>query len=190
MPLFLGEEGRARLQATPTSRLPIRLATLLSASHSRTIDLFRLLDKNADGMVTRQELGSALAKLGVQSGADDIDELFYELDPVREAFRPRSSRRRERGTPSSGARARVLTRGRPRRITTASSSSASCSARSSTRSGRTRRRRRSFATSRRRASRRRASSGRRTAAPARRPRPSRAAAGRTRPRRSCSSSPR
>eukprot|EP00966_Prymnesium_polylepis_P242115 5599218-Prymnesium_polylepis.2 len=64
MPLFVGTDGKQQLQQTPAERLSGRLAALLTASRSRTMDLFRLLDKNSDGMVTRQELAGALAKLG------------------------------------------------------------------------------------------------------------------------------
>lgn len=43
--------------------------------------MFRALDKNADGEVTRAELCEALGSLGVQAGPEEMDDLFSELDP-------------------------------------------------------------------------------------------------------------
>ena len=57
-----------------------QLAALLQIHHVRVIDLFRALDKNADGQVTRSELGEALRSLGISGSRDEVDELFDSLD--------------------------------------------------------------------------------------------------------------
>ena len=44
-------------------------------------DLFRALDKNADGEVTKSELAQALRSLGVQASGAELEELFAQLDP-------------------------------------------------------------------------------------------------------------
>ena len=64
----------------PSARLRPRLPPDCRACAQ---DLFRSLDKNADGEVTRDELEEALRSLGVQSSSAEIDELFVQLDPDR-----------------------------------------------------------------------------------------------------------
>ena len=83
MPLFapLSQSERRALRATPASDIPVRLAALLQQHHTRVIDLFRALDKNADGQVTKDELESALASLGVRTSRDELHDLFERLDP-------------------------------------------------------------------------------------------------------------
>ena len=51
------------------------------STHSRIIDLFRLLDRNLDGAVTKQELATALDSLRIECTTDELDELFDYLDP-------------------------------------------------------------------------------------------------------------
>ena len=83
MPLFapLSQAERKALQASSASTIPQQLAALLQQHHTRVIDLFRALDKNADGEVTRPELADALLQLGVEATDDEVDELFDRLDP-------------------------------------------------------------------------------------------------------------
>ena len=81
MPLSVGQGEARALQGTPASRLPHRLAELLVSTHSRIIDLFRLLDRNLDGAVTKQELATALDSLRIECTTDELDELFDYLDP-------------------------------------------------------------------------------------------------------------
>ena len=45
----------------------------------RVIDLFRALDKNADGQVTRQELAEALRSLGISASRDEVRDLYLTL---------------------------------------------------------------------------------------------------------------
>ena len=65
MPLFQLAGSAAQL---PARQLPAKLAAVLHAAQARTIDLFRILDSNADGVVTRKELATALGKLGAWRG--------------------------------------------------------------------------------------------------------------------------
>ena len=70
MPLLVTTPQRHALgQQTTTQCVPAALAALLSENHSRVLDLFRALDKNLDGEITRPELRSALQKLGLQACA-------------------------------------------------------------------------------------------------------------------------
>ncbi len=63
MPLFapLSQAERRALRAAPASAVPQQLAALLQLHHTRVIDLFRALDKNADGEVTKAELAEVCA---------------------------------------------------------------------------------------------------------------------------------
>eukprot|EP00930_Biecheleria_cincta_P018713 TRINITY_DN14482_c0_g2_i2.p1 TRINITY_DN14482_c0_g2~~TRINITY_DN14482_c0_g2_i2.p1 ORF type:complete len:1291 (+),score=276.31 TRINITY_DN14482_c0_g2_i2:62-3874(+) len=63
---------------TPLSK---QLALLLSRGRSRVIDLFRLLDANSDGIVTKLELANALKELGVNASKDEVAGLFKQFDP-------------------------------------------------------------------------------------------------------------
>ena len=83
MPLFapLSQAERRALRSAPAHAVPQQLAALLQHHHTRVIDLFRALDKNADGEVTRDELESALASLGVRASKGELNELFERLDP-------------------------------------------------------------------------------------------------------------
>ena len=85
MPLFapLSQSERQGLRDAPTESLPQRLAALLQHHHTRVIDLFRALDKNSDGSVTRAELAESLEKLGINASHDELNELFERLDPDR-----------------------------------------------------------------------------------------------------------
>ena len=78
-PLTSGE--KEALRSAPASSLPQRLSSLLKQNHTRVIDLFRSLDKNGDGEVTRPELAKALSDLGVSASKDELDEMFRTLDP-------------------------------------------------------------------------------------------------------------
>ena len=83
MPLFapLSQSERRTLRTSAASSIPERLAAMLQHHHTRVIDLFRALDKNADGEVTRPELADALDQLGVEATDDEVEELFDRLDP-------------------------------------------------------------------------------------------------------------
>ena len=63
MPLFapLSAAEKKSLRAAPALTLPQRLASMLQLHHTRVIDLFRALDKNEDGEVTKPELAEARA---------------------------------------------------------------------------------------------------------------------------------
>ena len=64
MPLFapLSAAEKKSLRAAPALTLPQRLASMLQLHHTRVIDLFRALDKNEDGEVTKPELAEARAQ--------------------------------------------------------------------------------------------------------------------------------
>ena len=82
-PLFtpLSSKDWRRLRSSSASSLPRRLALLLRRQHSRVIDLFRALDLNLDGCVTRDELGGALERLGIRGiTGDDLDALHAAFD--------------------------------------------------------------------------------------------------------------
>ena len=110
MPLFapLSQSERRALRDTRAAAVPQQLAALLQQHHTRVIDLFRALDKNADGEVTRDELDSALTSLGVRATREELNELFEKLDPdgsggivfrelqVRAGLRPERRRARMR----------------------------------------------------------------------------------------------
>ena len=85
MPLFapLSQSERRSLRAAPAASTMQQLAALLQLHHVRVIDLFRALDKNADGQVTRQELAEALRSLGISASRDEVDELFDRIDADR-----------------------------------------------------------------------------------------------------------
>jgi hypothetical protein len=74
-------DEKAALRKASTSSLPELLSSLLHQSKARVMDLFRALDKNGDGQVTRAELAKALKDLGVQASKSAMDELFSHLDP-------------------------------------------------------------------------------------------------------------
>lgn len=107
----LSQAERKALRAAPALALPQQLASLLQLHHTRVIEcaasdrwesaqtlsppfarrvrrrgrlarsLFRALDKNADGQVTKPELAEALSSLGVQASREELDLLFERLDP-------------------------------------------------------------------------------------------------------------
>lgn len=109
-PLFapLSQRERSALQSAPVAHVPQQLAALLALHHTRVIvrrhhtplpatalrtvqrltathsvpqDLFRALDKNADGEVTKTELADALWSLGIRASGAELDDLFEQLDP-------------------------------------------------------------------------------------------------------------
>lgn len=77
----LSQEEKKELSATSTANLPKVLASLLREHKTRVMDLFRAIDTNTDGMVTRQELESALLQMQINFTEGDLDELFSTLDP-------------------------------------------------------------------------------------------------------------
>ena len=81
MPLFapLTTHEMNALRSAPASSLPKRLSSLLQQNHTRVIDLFRSLDKNGDGEVTRSELAKALSDLGVSASKDELDDMFRNM---------------------------------------------------------------------------------------------------------------
>ena len=85
MPLFapLSEQERRQLASTGAAAVPAQLSALLQRHHTRVIDLFRVLDKDSDGEVTKAELAIALASLGVSVSSAELNSLFQELDPDR-----------------------------------------------------------------------------------------------------------
>ena len=57
-----------------------QLRKVLAANHSRVTDLFRLWDRGGDGKVRKAELGRALASLGYDASAAQVDALFDSFD--------------------------------------------------------------------------------------------------------------
>lgn len=72
---------REALQRKASRSLPAALAATLRANRTRTIDLFRVMDMNLDGVVSKDELGKMLENIGLHVGAAELDELFERLDP-------------------------------------------------------------------------------------------------------------
>ena len=64
----------------PASAVPKQLCALVRRHKTRMIDLFQAIDKNADGVVSREELSDALRTLGVSTSGAELDELFHNLD--------------------------------------------------------------------------------------------------------------
>lgn len=58
MPLFapLSQSERRALRTAPAATLPEKLAALLQQHHTRVIDLFRALDLDQDGQVSKEEV--------------------------------------------------------------------------------------------------------------------------------------
>ena len=66
--------------------LPRQIGTLqelrefLAARHARVLDLFRQLDLNGDGRISKKEMVLSLGKLGFNTSLDTIAELFATFD--------------------------------------------------------------------------------------------------------------
>jgi Ca2+-binding EF-hand superfamily protein len=58
-----------------------QLATVLNENSARVIDLFRRMDTDGNGEVTRKELRGALVEFGLDVSDDDLSALWRELDP-------------------------------------------------------------------------------------------------------------
>jgi hypothetical protein len=119
MPLFapLSAAEKKSLRAAPALTLPQRLASMLQLHHTRVIDLFRALDKNEDGEVTKPELAEALRSLGVDASQEEVDELFHKLDPdgsggidFRELQRAMKAAAREEPTPKVWPQSRSVSK--------------------------------------------------------------------------------
>ena len=81
-PLFtpLSPRDWRKLRASSVSSLPRKLDKLLRRRHARVIDLYRCLDINLDGNVTRAELADALGRLGIVGfSEDEIEELHLSF---------------------------------------------------------------------------------------------------------------
>ena len=80
MPLLVSPTQKAMLAGMPAASLPRGLAATLRANHARVLDLFRALDADADGMVSRDELAATLGRLGLHASREDVDALFDSID--------------------------------------------------------------------------------------------------------------
>ena len=70
------------LDTTPQALTPAQqLAKILKRDGARVMDLFKALDANSDGVVTKPELTKALHSLGVKASSAELDGLFANLDP-------------------------------------------------------------------------------------------------------------
>ena len=67
MPLLITSPQRSRLRRSAYSELPSALAQTLASNHARVLDLFRALDKDGDGVISRHELRTMLMTLGMQA---------------------------------------------------------------------------------------------------------------------------
>ena len=124
MPLLVSPTQKAMLASMPPANLPRGLAATLRANHARVLDLFRALDADADGMVSRGELASTLGRLGLHASPNEVDALFDSIDAdgsdridFRELQKARSPQpptplgpppSRERTPPPAGMRGEVL----------------------------------------------------------------------------------
>ena len=75
----LSKAEKAALRATPTASITQQLADILRAHKTRILDLFRHLDGDYSGHITKLELTEKLQALDVNTSG--IDELFSQLDP-------------------------------------------------------------------------------------------------------------
>lgn len=60
-----------------------QLAEHLRRHHTRVLDLFRALDVDGDGSVTRRELEHKLRAMGIKGTKAELDQLFTKLDQDR-----------------------------------------------------------------------------------------------------------
>jgi hypothetical protein len=87
-PLSLADKHRLR-RAKPATVSQV-MAALLREHHTRVLDLFRVLDTNRDGVVSKAELRKALHTLGVSAPSTEVEDLFRKLDPECLTGRPNS----------------------------------------------------------------------------------------------------
>jgi len=81
MPLLVTSQQRQRLREAEPPAIPRALAATLVANHARVLDLFRALDADRDGGISRAELRRKLEELGMQVTPAELCELFDALDP-------------------------------------------------------------------------------------------------------------
>ena len=87
MPDLYSTRGRAlklvKLQNEPGLSVITQLRQALGANFGRVVDLFRDLDEDGNGSVSRSEFRSVLPMLGLQVHREDADAFFDTLDTDR-----------------------------------------------------------------------------------------------------------
>ena len=83
------EEGKAEARAADetvhaVSRIQTSLRARLAASHGKILDLFRSMDTNEDQMVSKEELSTAMSRLGIHAPPTELDGLFNSFDLTRD----------------------------------------------------------------------------------------------------------
>ena len=66
-----------------TDAVASTLAAALTANQTRVMDIFRKWDANHDGIVSRDEFGQAVTKLGIDVATAEVDELWATFDKDR-----------------------------------------------------------------------------------------------------------
>ena len=66
-----------------TDAVASTLAAALTANQTRVMDIFRKWDANHDGIVSRDEFGQAVTKLGIDVATAEVDALWATFDKDR-----------------------------------------------------------------------------------------------------------
>jgi len=83
MPLMITSPQRRVIGRLHHHRLPAALAYTLAANHARVLDLFRALDTEDAGQITRKQLRKMMTELNLAVSSKELSETYDALDPDR-----------------------------------------------------------------------------------------------------------